>query len=457
MTMRRMLAIALGLLFMALAPAHATGLTLPIYPAATIAERAPEFRDVIVGNYERVMRPALTPAEAQKLRGLGWSFPGDPAQVLFDFRAQSTGQIILPVASLLLLKDLATAEAWLTVRGYNSFALLDYMTIIRVNRLGQWPAARRLPMPALGIPANALDDPEVSARRDDVLSKTILFIVAHEMGHLLHGFDAKARCMRNPAGCDYRALQLAEARADAFAVDLLRRMGIVPNSAPLFFMLSSRLQPFPSEFPDLASWRRDAAGSTHPMDADRIAAVANGIARNRAAFASAFPDARVGAAKTDMAVTQLGILSDGLQDRDITGKQLSWARTMLPVDLLPRRSVQPSLRVSAADRSRAEPFEGYFAGSLAATGGAPMRMEILLRPGARGTIVGDAMILGIRSRIEARPASPQLMLGTMDMGGDLYDVRLVGEGTTLRGTYSARTVPDANGAFSLTRNGPMPE
>jgi len=190
--MRLCVAAAIAVSTAATALAQPAATSLPIYSADTIREREPEFRSVIIGNYERLMRPTLNPAEARKLRAVRWSFPTNEQQVLFEFYANSAGNgtITMPVASLLLLKDLATAEAWLTVNGYSTFSLLDYVTIVRLNRLAQWPASDRLPARALGIPEDALNDERVRARRNEVLSKSILFIVAHELGHLLHGLDA---------------------------------------------------------------------------------------------------------------------------------------------------------------------------------------------------------------------------------------------------------------------------
>src|SRR2546422_3400890 len=110
MLVRSILA-AVALMAVAPLPALAQGRALPVYADATIREWAPEYRDMVNDNYRRMILNQLSPAEAQRLRGLKWEFPADPAQVLFDFYARGDGTIVLPVASLLLLKDLATAEA----------------------------------------------------------------------------------------------------------------------------------------------------------------------------------------------------------------------------------------------------------------------------------------------------------------------------------------------------------
>ncbi len=113
----RSILVAVALTALAPLPALAQGRALPVYADATIREWAPEFRDMVDDNYRRMILNQLGPAEAQRLRAVKWEFPADPAQVLFDFYARGDGTIVLPVASLLLLKDLANAESWLTLNG----------------------------------------------------------------------------------------------------------------------------------------------------------------------------------------------------------------------------------------------------------------------------------------------------------------------------------------------------
>ena len=455
--MRLCVAAAIAVSTAATALAQPAATSLPIYSADTIREREPEFRSVIIGNYERLMRPTLNPAEARKLRAVRWSFPTNEQQVLFEFYANSAGNgtITMPVASLLLLKDLATAEAWLTVNGYSTFSLLDYVTIVRLNRLAQWPASDRLPARALGIPEDALNDERVRARRDGTLNTTILFIVAHELGHLLHGLDAQARCAQNRGQCDYRALQASETRADAFAIELFRRMGLVPSSSNLFFALTSRLQPLPSEFADTTSWRRNIAARTHPNDAQRIAAAANLIERDRASFATGFANPPDAMPQITALVRDLRKLSESLEDRGVSALQLAWAKTMLPADLQPRKTLLPSLRVTAADRAKRGAFAGHYRGKLAQANGLSQELEILFRTGAGGTIVGEAMVNGIRGRIEGQLASTAVLAGTIDIGGDIYDVRLETsrDGAVIRGNYGSREQPSVKGSLNLQRNG----
>ncbi len=434
MTLRAILA-AVALMALAPLPALAQGRALPVYADATIREWAPEYREMVKDNYRRMILNQLSPAEAQRLRALKWDFPADPAQVLFDFYARGDGTIVLPVASLLLLKDLATAEAWLTVNGYASQTVLDYLSVIRRDRLGQWPVRERLPLAALGVPANANDNPSVLERRNENLSKSILFIMGHELGHLVHGLDAQAACRRpsggeRPAGCDLAALQRAEAAA-------------------------ARLTELPFEFPSDAQWQEYAKGRTHPLDSARIANVAALITAQRAAFASAFANPVAGGARVDSLVASLRQLAQLLDDRSLGGLQVSWGKTLQPQDLKPRKSMMPTLRPQPGDLAAVGAFTGYFRGELRPAGndrGQPL--ELLARPAGGSNIGGELMLMGIRGQFDGALTAPRRALLTLDLGGDLYDLTLetTADGRSIAGSYQSRADRSANGRLQLTRS-----
>ncbi len=462
MAVRVWLAVAL----VATAPAtvSAQPRTLPVYADATIREWQPEFRDVVHDNYKRMVAPQLSPVEAERLRTLRWEFPADPARVLFDFYTRGDGAVFLPVASLLLLKDVAAAEAWLTVNGYSSQAVLDYLSVIRMDRLGQWPVRERLPLAALGVPANASDNPRVLERRNENLSKSVLFIMGHELGHLVHGLDAQAACAgpagdARPAGCDLAALQRSEAAADAFAVELFRRMGLVPSASNFFFVMSSRLHKLPFEFSSDAQWQAYAKAQTHPLDSARVAHVAALIKADRTAFASLLSPA-TGGARVDGLVDELRRLAQLLNDRNLGGLQVAWGKTVEPQDLKPRRSITPTLRPEAADLAASAAFIGYFRGELRPQGTGDNRqpLEVLFRVGSGSILVGEAMLMGIRGRLDGQIDPPRRALLTLDIGGDLYDMTLetATDGRAVAGVYQSRTDRSATGRLQLTRSATPP-
>jgi hypothetical protein len=437
--------------------AHAQPRALPLYPESTIREWQPEFSQMVKENYEKVLFPQLTAAEAQRLRSLRWDFPLDPSLFALQFWAREDGTITLPVASLLFLKDIANADAWLALNGYPSQTVLDYLTILGRGRLGEWPARDRLPLAALGIPEKGLREPMVLERRNEILSKSILFVMGHELGHLVHGMRTGTPCDERrqgtgpPPGCDFSVLQNQEARADRFAVELFRRIGLVPSASNFIFVAFSRINRLRAEFPSDVEWQRYAAQQDHPLDAKRVHGVAAAIEAERSAFASMVrPQAR---AELDRRIEGLNDLARFLDDPDLSALQLAWAKTLAPQDIKPRRSIVPTLRPQAADLAATLPFTGYFRGEMRpATSSDGQPLEILFRASS-----AELMLMGIRGRLDGTVDTTNRAIGTLDIGGDIYDVQLEArDANSVAGVYQSRAQPSASGQLRLNRSRTAP-
>lgn len=425
---------------------------VPLYPKSTIAEWEPEFRAMIEDNYARMFQPKLSNDEARKLRGMRFEFSSNPQSVLFDFSASPDRTVRMPVASLLFLKDLAGAQAWLELSGYSAQPVLDYLAIIRQGRLAEWPEAERLPLQALGIPADGLKGENVLARRNDILDKLLFFIMAHELGHIVHGLAAHADCKINSA-CDFQKVQQSEANADAFAVEIFRRMGLVPSASNFFFALNSRLSRMPFEFKNDAEWQDYAKGKTHPLDAARISNVAVLIKANRDAFARGFDSPEMGALKVKQSVSDLHILANLIQDRNLSGMQIAWAKSLEPDDIKPRKSHEPKLRPTKNDVAATQALVGYFTGEAQFSNGGSAPIEVLMRTHLTGAqISGEVMLGGIRGRIEGQSSDAKHASATWIVAGDTYRVTL--EAATpgeLRATYKSTTTESVTGLWALGR------
>lgn len=459
---RRWLALFTGAaLALAAAPGTAQGWPAgPAYPKPLIAEWQGEFEGMVLDNYRRLFAPVLTPPEAARLRGLRFVFSTDPAAVLMQFQSRSDGVIIMPVASLLLLKDLALAEAWLHVQGYAIASVLDYVGLLRMGRLVSLPENERLPLAALGVPPSAAEDPRVLERRNETLSKMVLFLLGHELGHLLQdrGLEPQARCERalrvpGAPACDTGALQRSEQTADAIAVDLMRRVGLIPNSAAYFFLLNSRLSAAPTEFVDDKAWQAYLARQTHPLDSQRVAHLRDSVRTNRDAFVSALSNPITAPGRIDGLVKDLDALVRLMDDPAVVGLQQAWARTLEARDLKPRRDILPNLRPEAADLAARAPWSGYFSGNVAVAGSGERRaIEILWRATAT-RLHAEVMLMGIRGRAEGRvPDGTQASLA-MDLGGTEYELVLSpsATGAGLVGTIAARLPGSPRSTVELTR------
>lgn len=224
-------------------------------------------RDDIIGNLPRELRPGAALIELD--------FPREGSSLL-DFHADpQTAMITMPLESIRFFDDLATLTAWIESRDCPPEAMQAYLWALL--RQGQPMPS---PLRAFAIDrAVALADPFTNDVSDKIFSSGLLFILAHEVGHLMLGHQG---------GLAGQASQAQEIAADDFAMDHFARIGAMPLGVVYYF---------------LAAWWQDpvdadhVAASTHPVSPGRIAAVAARMQADPMSFAFSEPDAEAGAAR----------------------------------------------------------------------------------------------------------------------------------------------------------------
>lgn len=366
----------------------------PGYSTADQREWQDEFRGFVQDNFRGLMEPSLSAQERQRIGPYRFVFPVDARPNAFDFQANSRGEIVLPVESMLLLKDLSLAQAWLSLNGYSLAPVLEYTAVLGNGGLAQWPAARRLPKAALGLPADAGRDAAVAARYEQILLGSVLFLVGHELGHLHDGF-------RDWNHADRARRRDAERRADAFAFELMQRAGLAPAAVASFFAMASRMVPL-AQISTEDAWMERLGSSTHPLDGERIAAAADFIDTRRADFYRAFKNPSTAPQMVDKLVGELRQVARGVSDRGAATTQADCALTLNPDDLLPRRSDTFDLRPPRGERLPAGPWSGVFDGRVAVdapANSAPLRV-VLRREGMR--VFAETQHLCFRGRAEGR-------------------------------------------------------
>lgn len=229
----------------------------PMYDAATLEQWGARYERSTRRIFEEIIWPALLTDEKQRL--------GAKPTIEFPRYAEGEGRrhplmfyvpanravIVMPVFSLKFLDDLCTAFAWLHRRGYDIETVAEYCAILRHREAppGGFPA----PLPALGIPANALEDRAVDdlALQHFVTART--WLLSHELGHLLHRHVRRsfAESVRN------------EQEADAFAARAMARTPLPPIGIIMFFLADAHWSQFPAE-----------GRNTHPLTGDRVRALA---------------------------------------------------------------------------------------------------------------------------------------------------------------------------------------
>lgn len=183
--------------------------------------------------------------------------------------------VVIPVLTVEFFDDLSVAMAWFERRGCDTSAVLDYVGIIASREPSDFPAGRYpTPIEALGIPPKALGNRRVAAAADDYLISVMTFIMAHEFGHALAGHSGYGETT-------LRRAVAQEIEADAFAIDMMRRIPRLPTGLPLFLRAASRFQRPPSDFKSPSDYEAYLRGkTTDPLTHERMAALAANIRKN---------------------------------------------------------------------------------------------------------------------------------------------------------------------------------
>lgn len=266
--MVRIVLALLGLLVLVAGSAAASAQCPPafdwrgFYPPATLDRVAQRTAPGLTSNFEQVLLPRLTDQERRTLTGVRLDLgQREYRDHPLNFYAAEGNRIVLPLSSVRLVSDLTLALAWLNRNRLPENRVFDYAAMLAYR--GPAPdGVRAPPLSALGVPADADSDPAVEALFQKMFGTTMVFIMAHETGHLLRNHRANVGAAQS---------RMQESEADAFAIDLMARLGAAPIGVSFYFMMAA-----PFECP---------TRSTHPLSGARIQRLAGAITDNGAVFA----------------------------------------------------------------------------------------------------------------------------------------------------------------------------
>ena len=199
-----------------------------LYPEKKLQADAARWSEQIQAEYRDTILPQLTDEERSALGTVKIEFPlsgpgGDP----FSFYTDNKGTIYLPALSLRFFSDLCMANAWLNAHGYDGTTVRDYVGVL----LREATLSPGAPLPTvfrtLGVPDNAREESAVANRVDRNFGNTIVFLLAHELGHALKKHDTHSR--------DPVQKRRQEIEADAVAIEVMRRIGQVPLGVEFWF------------------------------------------------------------------------------------------------------------------------------------------------------------------------------------------------------------------------------
>jgi hypothetical protein len=248
-----------------------------LYPRAKLEADAARFGEQIRAEYSETILPQLTEAERAALSETKIEVPAagrksDPFEFYTDGHT-----VYLPALSLRFFADLCVANAWLNAHGYDGTTVRDYVGLLfREATLS--PAAPLHPVFAtLGVPENAREETPVSNRADRNFGNTVVFLLAHELGHVLK---------KHRTGISEPSLQRKqEIEADQFAIEVMRRIGQIPLGLEFWFDVERIRHQAPKNIPSEAEWQKYLSGLDHPVTTERLEALAAAIEQAPDSFA----------------------------------------------------------------------------------------------------------------------------------------------------------------------------
>jgi len=181
-----------------------------LYTQEKLKADAARWSEQIQAEYRETILPQLTDEERSALPAISIEIPltghrGDP----FEF-CYANGKVNLPALSLRFFSDVCVANAWLNAHGYDGTTVRDYVGVL----FREAKRSPRAPFPpvfrTLGVPDNAREESSVSNRADRNFGNTVVFLLAHELGHALKKHRTDLR--------DLVEKRKQEIEADAFAI-----------------------------------------------------------------------------------------------------------------------------------------------------------------------------------------------------------------------------------------------
>ena len=255
-----------------------------LYPEKKLQADAARWSEQIQAEYRDTILPQLSDEERSALGTVKIEVPlsgpnGDP----FSFYTDDKGTIYLPALSLRFFSDLCVANAWLNAHGYDGTTVRDYVGVL----LREATLSPEAPLPTvfrtLGVPDNAREESAVANRVDRNFGNTIVFLLAHELGHALKKHDTHSR--------DRVQKRRQEIEADAFAIEVMRRIGQVPLGVEFWFDVEriGHVQGIrrvtSARFPTEAEWQKYLGGLDHPVTSERLDALATAVEKAPDSFA----------------------------------------------------------------------------------------------------------------------------------------------------------------------------
>jgi hypothetical protein len=343
-----------------LEPVARAGDIARLYDDATLKYWQTRYSKGLNSNLKNVIFPRLSQEERQRLEGIRINVPlrVDDQEPFAYYTAGPPWVVTISAASLKFFDDFCVAIAWLQANGYSIETASDYVTMLKYRSPSAIGGRYPLPLEALQIPGNALDDQHVNNIANRIFDEAIFFVLSHELGHALYRHPGYGP---NVTRAEARA---NEAEADFFALDMMQRAEAEPTSMAFWFLMAGHYADGRGDFGSEAEYEQFLAQATHPLTGDRIAALADKLLASKSEFATNESDRAASEARIAWTAEQLRQVAGILGDPDVQALISNRGRSMTPAMLAPRRGDElPGAQPATATEGLA-PFQGTYQGEF---------------------------------------------------------------------------------------------
>ncbi|PYI41740.1 MAG: hypothetical protein DMF12_09110 [Verrucomicrobia bacterium] len=403
-----------------------------LYPREKLEADAARWGDQIRAEYRETILPQLTDSERAALSATKIEIPllghyGDPFEFYYE-----NGQINLPALSLRFYSDLCVANAWLNGHGYDGTTVRDYVGVL-FREAARYPPSPLPPLfRTLGVPDNAREEPAVSNRTDRNFGNTILFLLAHELGHALKKHNTHSR--------DPVQKRKQEIEADQFAIEVMRRIGQMPLGIEFWFDVEHFRHVASTKVPTEAEWQKHLAALDHPVTTERLEALAVTIEKAADSFARNQTNQALWTQRTKMlaeAFRRMAPLANPVADM----AEYSRVKKLYVADLKPRKAA------FTMPGSEHEPeFNGLFAVRRTAASGAQDTVDLLLLRSGDDQVMGGYMNGKVDGFIQGDIKDGVLKFTWREGSATGHGIAR-SQGETLRGTWGTDEADQGGGEW----------
>ncbi|MHC4509275.1 MAG: hypothetical protein ACYTAO_10020 [Planctomycetota bacterium] len=220
-----------------------------MYREEALKDLQERYESNISWNLEKVIKPVLTKQELAGLQDVRLEHPligqgRDPFR-FFAGVTRNRQVIEMSVFSVKFLDDLATAAAWLEIKGFTGKTLPEYVSMLKYQDTEKFPGYRYpTPLEAL-LPPDRRHEREVDELAQGLLKTAVVYVLSRELGSLHFSSPytlKKASWKPQQIGMKWRGERSRQQdimlQCDAFALEIMRRIGVPPHR--LTFYLSAQ-------------------------------------------------------------------------------------------------------------------------------------------------------------------------------------------------------------------------